>query len=466
MKVFIDDDYLLETDTASKLYHEYAEKQPIIDYHCHLSVKEIAENKAYENITEIWLKGDHYKWRAMRTNGINEKYITGDATDKEKFLKWAETIPYCIGNPLYDWAHLELKRYFGINDLLSPETAEDIWDQCNLMLSRPDFAVRQLIKKSNVVKLCTTDDPTDTLQYHDLLINDDTFHVKVLPSMRFDACLNIENEGFNQWQKRLSEVGGQTIGCYEDFMQALLKRIAYFHSLGCRVSDLALETIAYDDFSEQEIKDIFNIKLNGGLLDRESVNKYKSCVVTHLAKEFARLGWAMQLHIGAIRNNNERMFKVLGPDTGFDSTGDSTFSIGLAKLLNALDKTHQLSKTILYCLNPRDNEVIGTVMGCFQGDDIPGKIQFGPGWWFNDQKDGIEKHLTSLAMLSLLSRFIGMTTDSRSFLSYVRHEYFRRILCNLIGNWVNRKQIPDDISLLGNMVKNICFDNANNYFKI
>lgn len=464
MKLFMDDNFLLNSKTAELLYHNYAKQMPIFDYHCHLSPKEIAENKKYRNIAELWLGGDHYKWRAMRSNGIEEKYITGDASDKEKFLKWAETMPKCIGNPLYHWTHLELRRYFGIDLLLSPGTAEEIWEKCNEMLKSDKFSVRGLIERSNVKVLCTTDDPTDSLEYHRALAQDDTFGVKVLPTFRPDKAINIDKEGFINWINKLGSAAHIEIENFEDLKKALVQRLEVFNKIGCKLSDHALDPIVFRAGTEEEASDIFNKALTGCALTETEVQKYKTQVLLFLGREYVKQDWAMQFHIGTIRNNSKRMLKLLGPDTGYDSTGDYIFAEALANTLNALDETDELPRTILYSLNPRDNEVLGTIIGCFQNGKIPGKLQFGSGWWFNDQKDGMVRQMTALANLGLLSRFIGMLTDSRSFLSYTRHEYFRRILCDLLGEWVEKGEVPEDIELLGNMVKDICFNNAERYF--
>lgn len=466
MKPFMDENFLLNNETAVKLYHDYAKNMPIFDYHCHLSPKEIAENKRYKNITEVWLGGDHYKWRAMRSNGVDEKYITGDAPDKEKFMKWAETMPKCIGNPLYHWTHLELKRYFGIDKLLSPETAEEIWEKCNEMLQRDEFTARGLIERSNVKALCTTDDPTDTLEHHIAIANDKTFKVKVLPAFRPDKSFNIEKDGFVDWIGKLGKVAGIEIKTFDDLKRALRQRLEFFHKIGCRVSDHAMDPIVYEEGSEEEASLILAKALNYEKLTETEIKKYKTQVMLFLGREYSKLGWVMQLHIGTMRNNNSRMMKLLGPDTGFDATGDYVFAQALSRFLDKLDSTDELPKTILYCLNPRDNDVLATIMGCFQGGGIPGKIQFGSGWWFNDQKDGMIRQMVTLANLGLLSRFVGMLTDSRSFLSYTRHEYFRRILCNLLGEWVEAGEAPNDMKLLGSMVEDICFNNAKNYFGI
>lgn len=463
MKNFMDDNFLLMNETAEKLYHEYAKDMPIFDYHCHLNPAEIAENKSYRNITEIWLGGDHYKWRAMRSNGVTEDYITGDRPDKEKFMKWAETIVNCIGNPLYHWTHLELRRFFGIDTLLSPSTAEEIWEKTNAMLATNEFTARELIRRSNVRALCTTDDPVDKLEHHIVLKEDDSFDVKVLPTFRPDKSFNIEKDGFTQWIAKLGEVTGREITTFAALLEALGERISFFHEVGCRVSDHALDPVMYASGSIEEADIIFKKGLAGEAITLEELKVYKGQVMLFLGREYARLGWVMQIHMGTIRNNSTRMFRELGPDTGFDSIGDRTFAEDLSKLMDALDDSDELPKTVLYNLNPRENEVLATLMGCFQGGGIPGKIQFGSGWWFLDQKDGMTRQMIALGNLGLLSRFIGMLTDSRSFLSYTRHEYFRRILCNILGTWVEEGEVPRDIDLLGKMVEDICYNNVKNY---
>ena len=464
MKKFMDENFLLDNDTAIKLYHDFAKEMPIIDYHCHLNPKEIAENKRYRNITEIWLGGDHYKWKAMRSNGIDEKYITGDAEDKDKFLKWAETVPYTIGNPLYHWTHLELQRYFGKDTLLNSESAEEIWKTCNELLEKEEFTVRELIKRSNVKVICTTDDPIDTLEYHKAIAEDTTFDVKVLPTLRPDKAVNIEKTDFTTWIKNLGEVVGREIQTMDALLEALKERVLYFDALGCKLSDHGLDTILFEKGDKEEINDIFIKALHQEALTASDIRKYKTHVLLFLGREYAKLGWVMQLHIGTIRNVNSRMMRILGPDTGFDTIGDYVYAEALAKFLDALDTTNELPKTILYCLNPRDNEVLATMIGSFQGGGIPGKIQFGSGWWFNDQKDGMIRQMIALSNMGLLSRFVGMLTDSRTFISYSRHEYFRRILCNLLGEWVEKGELPKDMALLRKVVQDICFDNANRYF--
>lgn len=464
MKKFMDEDFILNNEIAVKLYHQFAKDMPIIDYHCHLNPKEIAENKSYRNITEIWLGGDHYKWKAMRSNGVEEKYITGDAEDKEKFLKWAQTVPSTIGNPLYHWTHLELKRYFGIDTLLSPETAEEIWEKCNTLLQKSEFTSRSLINRSNVKVICTTDDPVDSLAYHKSIAEDETFDVKVLPTLRPDKGINIDKEGFADWINKLALAVGDQISNFGDLLKALGARVKFFDEQGCRVSDHALDPVVFEEGTEAEVNEIFIKALKGEKLTESEIRKYKTQVLLFLGKEYAKLGWVMQLHIGTIRNVNSRMMNLLGPDTGFDTIGDESFAQPLAKFLDALDRTNELPKTILYCLNPRDNEVLATMIGSFQGGGIPGKIQFGSGWWFNDQKDGMIRQMIALSNVGLISRFVGMLTDSRSFLSYIRHEYFRRILCNLLGEWVENGEVPEDMDLLGKVVKDICYYNANDYF--
>ncbi len=464
MKPFMDENFLLNNPTAEKLYHQYAAPMPIIDYHCHLNPKEIAENKKYRNITEIWLGGDHYKWRAMRANGVEERYITGDAPDKEKFFKWAETMPQCIGNPLYHWTHLELKRFFGIDELLSPETAEAIWTRCNELLQKDEFRARALIESSNVKVLCTTDDPTDSLEYHLALAEDRSFKVQVYPSFRPDKSFNIEKPGFKEWIARLEGVVGKKIDTLPALLAALRERIEFFDSVGCRVSDHALDPIVYAESTEEEATTILKKGLAGQKLTPEEVAKFKTQVLLFLGREYAKRGWVMQLHLSSIRNNSTRMFKLLGPDTGFDSMGDYVYAEALVAFLDKLDQTNELPKTILYSLNPIDNELLATITGSFQGGGIPGKMQLGSGWWFNDQKDGMTRQMVALASIGLLSRFVGMLTDSRSFLSYTRHEYFRRLLCDIIGQWVEIGEAPNDLDLLGKMVQNICYYNAKEYF--
>lgn len=466
MKSFMDENFLLTNPTAERLYHDYAKGMPIFDYHCHLRPEEIAENKGYRNITEIWLGGDHYKWRAMRANGIDERYITGDASDKEKFLKWAETMPACIGNPLYHWTHMELRRYFGIDDLLGPKTAEGIWEKCNHLLQKDEFRARAFIEKSNVKGLCTTDDPVDSLEHHQVLAHDKDFAVKVYPTFRPDKGVNIDQPGFVAWIAELGAVVGGEIRTFADFREALKQRIEFFHSMGCRLSDHGLDPIVYREGTAEEATDVLQKALRKERLTNEEVELFKTQVLLFLGREYARRGWIMQLHLAAIRNNSARMHRLLGPDTGFDSMDDRVYGRALVAFLSKLDEKNHLPKTILYSLNPIDNDLLATIAGSFQGGGILGKMQLGSGWWYNDQKDGMIRQMVALANIGLLSRFVGMLTDSRSFLSYTRHEYFRRILCDLLGTWVENGEAPNDLELMGGMVRDICYNNAVDYFNI
>ncbi|WP_430972111.1 glucuronate isomerase [Sunxiuqinia rutila] len=465
MKKFMDEHFLLHTETARKLYHEHAAKMPIFDYHCHISPKEIAENKSFENLTQIWLYGDHYKWRAMRTNGVDERYCTGDASDWEKFEKWAETVPHTLRNPLYHWTHLELKKFFGIDKVLNPETAREIWDECNEKLTSGNYKCRDIIRMANVDTICTTDDPLDSLEYHQA-IKEDGFEVAVLPAWRPDKAMMVENvDFFNDYVDQLAEVANVDIDSFDAFMVALDKRHQFFHDNGCRLSDHGLDTAYAEDYTMVEINAVFDKIRQLKALNENEILKFKSCMLYEFGIMDHSRGWTQQFHIGAQRNNNTRLFKKLGPDTGFDSIGDKPVAASLGKLLDRLDQENKLSQTILYNLNPRDNELYATMIGNFQDGSVPGKIQYGSGWWFLDQKDGMEKQMNALSNLGLLSRFVGMLTDSRSFLSYTRHEYFRRTLCNLLGNDVENGEIPNDLKLLGEMVENICYNNARNYFK-
>ena len=447
------------------LYHEHAAKMPIFDYHCHLPTAQIAEDKQFENLTQAWLYGDHYKWRVMRTNGVSERYCTGDATDWEKFQKWADTVQYTLRNPLYHWTHLELKRYFGISDkLLAPATAKEIYDTCGEMLSTPEFSVRNIMRKMNVKVVCTTDDPIDTLEHHKK-ISDDGFEIKVLPTWRPDKGMAVENVvALNLWIDALEKASDITVKNYKTYLDAIRNRHDLFHQMGCRISDHGLETAYAEDYTQNEIDAIFDTLRSGNAVSKENGLKFKSAMMVEFAMMDNEKGWAQQLHFGALRNNNSRLLKTIGPDTGFDSIGDFEIARPLAKFLNRLNANIKLPKTILYNLNPRDNELMATMLGNFQDGSMPGKMQFGSAWWFLDQKDGIEKHINALSNLSLLSRWVGMLTDSRSFLSYPRHEYFRRILCNMLGNDVENGELPQDMKLLGRMVENICFNNAINYF--
>ena len=462
---FINDNFLLETDTAQNLYHNYAKKLPIIDYHCHLPVNEISSNRNFENLTKIWLYGDHYKWRAMRANGVDEKYCTGEASDWEKFLAWAKTVPNTVRNPLYHWTHMELKRTFGIsNILLNENTAKDIWDECNALLNTPAFFAKELIKKFNVETVCSTDDPTDSLEHH-IKLKKEGYEVNVLPTFRPDKGMMIESIGlFNLWFRRLQEVTNSDIRNFKSYIDALRKRHDFFHSNGCRLSDHGLETIYAEDYSGEEIEKIFSKVLLNKELKLEEILKFKSAMMFEFGIMDHEKNWVQQLHLGALRNANSRMYRQLGPDTGFDSIGDFEIAAPLAKFLSKLDDQNKLAKTIIYNLNPSDNELLATMIGNFQDGTVAGKIQFGSGWWFLDQKDGIERQINALSNMGLLSRFVGMLTDSRSFLSYPRHEYFRRILCNIIGNDVNKGLIPDSEDLIAPLVNNISYYNAKNYF--
>lgn len=466
MKTFINDEFILHSKTASVLYHNYAEKSPIFDYHCHLDPREIFENRQFNDLTEIWLGGDHYKWRLMRANGVEERYITGDADHYEKFLKWAETLPKCIGNPLYHWSHLELKRYFGVDELLTPKTAPQIWEACNQKLAENDFSVRRLIVRNNVKALCTTDDPADDLKYHIGLKKDRTFPVKVLPAFRPDKAIHIENDGFADYIGRLSDAAGMKVTAFEELVEALKKRAEFFQSVGCRISD---QSFGYPDFTHgtlSEAQAAFKKALSGGALTAAEIAAYQTQLMLALGRIYHSLGFAMQLHVGVIRGINSRMTKLLGPDTGFDSVGNGISADSLAALLDGLDRTDELPRTVFYCLNEKDDAKIASVMGCFQGPGIVGKMQLGSAWWFNDHIDGMRNQLKTLADIGLLSSFVGMLTDSRSFLSYTRHEYFRRILCDLLGEWAEKGEAPKDNAMLGEMVENICFHNAVKFFDI
>lgn len=463
--IFITKNFLLTNKTAQLLYHEHASKMPIIDYHCHLPVNEIAENKKFENITQIWLNGDHYKWRAMRTNGVNEKFITGDASDKEKFFKWAETVPFTIKNPLYHWTHMELKKPFGISDrLLNSDTAEYIWNRCNELLQQDNFSAQGIIKQWNVEVICTTDDPIDSLEYHKKL-KENPFGTKVIPAFRPDKAMAVENvDEYIKYIQKLEEAANISIKDFDNLIEALRNRHDYFHANGCRLSDHGIETAYAEDYTAQEINSIFNKLLSKKFLSEEEIHKFKSAMMFEFGVMDYEKGWVQQLHLGALRNNNSRMYRTLGPDTGWDSIGDFEIAKPLAKFLDRLDNQNKLTKTIIYNLNPADNEVIATMIGNFQDGTVPGKLQYGSAWWFLDQKSGIEKQIDALSNLSLLSRFIGMLTDSRSFLSYSRHDYFRRILCNILGEEIEKGLIPNDIKLIGKMVEDISYNNARNYF--
>jgi glucuronate isomerase len=464
MKKFMDENFLLSNDAAVKLFHDYSKDMPIIDYHCHLNPKEIYDNKKFKNITEVWLYGDHYKWRAMRAYGIDEKYITGDASDYEKFMAWAKVIPMTIGNPLYHWTHLELQRFFGVYEVLNEETAPAIWEKVNELLNSEEYRVKGLIKKSNVEAICTTDDPIDSLEYHSKIKEDESFDVKVLPTFRPDKALNIDKADFVQYIEKLGQVYGKEIRSYDELLAALDSRARFFHSVGCRVSDHALDYIPYAETSKEQAAEAFEKVLRGEAISLEEEQRYRFYTLRFFGNIYSELGWAMQLHINAARNNNTRMFKQIGPDTGYDSVNDNNVAYQLSRFLDSLEVNNALPKTILYTLNPKDNYVLATTMGCFQGSGIKGKIQFGSAWWFIDNKEGMIEQMKTLANVGLLSAFVGMLTDSRSFLSYTRHEYFRRILCNLIGEWAENGEVPEDYNLLGKIVKDISYNNAKEYF--
>lgn len=464
MKKFMDQDFLLSTETAKTLYHNFAEKMPILDYHCHINPEEIAKDKKFDNITQVWLGGDHYKWRQMRSNGIDEKYITGDASDREKFQKWAETLEKAIGNPLYHWSHLELQKYFGYTGALNGETAEEVWNLCNAKLQEDSMSVRNLIKQSGVTLICTTDDPIDSLEWHKFLKEDESFQVEVLPAWRPDKAMNIEKPTYLEYLKQLEVVSGLKIGSFAELKAALKNRMEFFHKMGCKVSDHALEYVMYEPISEDRLEEIFAKRLNGKEITRQEELQFKTAFMIFVGKEYNRMGWVMQLHYGCKRDNNDFRFKQLGADTGFDCINNYAPSAQMADFLNALNAADELPKTILYSLNPNDNASIGTILGCFQDTSVAGKLQQGSAWWFNDHKVGMMEQMTSLANLGLLGNFIGMLTDSRSFLSYTRHEYFRRILCELIGNWVENGEYPADMKVLGKMVENISYNNAVEYF--
>lgn len=465
MKQFLDDNFLLNTKTAQDLYHQYAKDLPIIDYHNHLIPEQIANNAQFENITQVWLNGDHYKWRGMRANGVDEKYITGDASDKDKFLKWAETVPYTLRNPLYHWTHLELQRYFGITELLSPKSAESIYEQTAEQLSKPEFSVHGLLKKMKVEVVCTTDDPVDSLEYHQQFAKENE-SFKMLPAFRPDKAMNSDNvDALNKYIEVLESVTDTTIDNFQDYLLALKSRHDYFAENGCSVSDHGLEQLYAEDYTMQEIVDIFQkIRLRKELSHLENT-KFKSAMLVHFAEWDHSRGWVQQYHLGALRNNNTRGLRVNGPDTGYDSIGDFSQAKALSKFLDRLDNEDRLAKTILYNLNPSDNELMATMVGNFNDGITPGKVQFGSAWWFLDQKDGMTKQINTLSNMGLLSRMVGMLTDSRSFLSFPRHEYFRRLLCDIFGEDMEKGELPNDMEWVGKIVSDISYHNAREYFK-
>jgi len=464
MKSFLDENFLLQTEPAKKLFHDFAKDMPIIDYHCHLPVQQIADDINFENLTQVWLYGDHYKWRAMRTNGIDESYITGNKSDFEKFEKWAETVPYTLRNPLYHWTHLELQRYFDVHELLSPASAKKIYDDCTIKLQTKEYSVKNLLRKMNVQVVCTTDDPTDSLEFHQK-IKDDGFEIKVLPAFRPDKSMNVDDvNGFNLYLKKLENVSGISITSYQSYLDALKQRHDFFAAMGCCVSDHGMEYIYAEDCTDDEIIATFNKIRNGRELTGEEQVKFKSAMLHVFAIWDHEKNWVQQYHLGALRNNNIRLLESCGPDTGWDSIGDFQQAKTLTKFLGRLDSTNQLAKTILYNLNPADNELMATMTGNFNDGSIPGKIQFGSAWWFLDQKDGMTKQMNALSNMGLISRFVGMITDSRSFLSYPRHEYFRRLLSNLFGDEIESGELPNDLDWTGKIVKDICYYNAKAYF--
>lgn len=463
---FIHDHFLLENEIAIALYERFARDLPIIDYHSHLPPADIARDRTFGTMTRIWLEGDHYKWRAMRSNGVDERYCTGDASDWEKFEAWAATVPKTLRNPLYHWTHMELKRPFGIDDvLLNKDTARGVWERCNALLQKPEFTARGLLRQFKVHVICTTDDPTDTLEHHRTMAADPTFPAIMVPAFRPDKAHRIDDPVFFRgWVERLASTAEMTIVSYMDFLEALRKRHAVFHELGCRVSDHGLETIVADDASAAEVAGIFRRAMDGQQVGAGDARKFGAALLFECGMMDHERGWTQQYHLGALRNTNPRMFRTLGPDTGFDTIGDFEIARPLAKMLGKLDDANALPKTILYNLNPRDNELMATMLGNFQDASVPGKIQYGSAWWFLDQKDGIERQLNALSNLGLLSRFVGMLTDSRSFLSFPRHDYFRRVLCNMLGNEMQRGLLPNDLDLVGPMVSDICYYNAKAYF--
>lgn len=460
---FIHDNFLLENNYAEELYHNYSKNQPIIDYHNHLPPQQIAEDTVFGNLTKVWINGDHYKWRAMRTLGISEEFITGNGSDKDKFLNWAKTVPYTMRNPLYHWTHLELARYFDIYDLLDGNSAEKIYSETAEKLSTKEYSTQSLLKKVNAELVCTTEDPIDTLEHHKALANSD-FTVKVSTAFRPDKAILIGNAGYNEYMNALGQSAGVEISSYTDLRQALRNRIEYFHQNGCRLCDHGLDQIYFEDFTENEIKLIFWKKRENKELSPAEVLKFQSALLLFLSETYHEFGWVQQFHLGALRNNNARMHRILGPDTGWDSIGDYPQAQKLSAFLNALDSKDKLTKTIIYNLNPADNEVMATMIGNFNDGSVKGKVQFGSGWWFLDQKDGMTKQLNALSNMGLISCFVGMLTDSRSFLSFPRHEYFRRILCNLLGDEIKRGELPNDMEWIGKMVADISYHNAKEYF--
>lgn len=466
MQPFMNNDFLLNTPSAVKLYHDYAKVMPIADYHCHINPQEIFEDRHFENIFQVWLSGDHYKWRVMRSNGVPEEYITGNQPEREKFQKFAETLPRCIGNPMYHWCHLELQRYFGYDGVLNGETAEEVWNLTAEKLKQPDMGVRGLIAKSNVAFIGTTDDPIDSLEWHKKLRDDPTMKTTVAPSFRPDKAVNIDKPGFLDYIAKLSAVTGININDFKSLKKALSDRIQYFDLHGCKASDHGLDRTVYAIGSEEQADIAFCSVLSGIEISANQAEIFKTHILKHCATEYAAHGWAMQLHFNCLRNPNSKMYAVLGPDTGFDIIGPDNGIHRLAKFLDDLNREDKLPKTILYSLDSGDNGALATILGAFQGPEVQGKMQHGSAWWFNDNQSGMREQLTNLANLSVLGNFIGMLTDSRSFLSYTRHEYFRRILCDLFGKWIENGEYPADYEFVGSMVQDICFNNAKNYFNL
>lgn len=466
MKAFMDENFLLTTETAQKLYHEHAAKMPIVDYHCHISPKEVYEDRHFDNITQVWLGGDHYKWRVMRSNGVDEYYITGGAPDREKFQKFAESLPRAIGNPMYHWCHLELKTYFGYDGVLNGDTAEEVWNLCNAKLAEPGMGVRGLIAQSNVAFIGTTDDPVDSLEWHKKIAEDDTMKTIVAPSFRPDKAVNIDKAGFAEYLAALGAVVGYPIDSVAALEKAMESRIDFFDEMGCRASDHGLDYVCYRPASDEEVEAIFQKGLKGGAVTVEEAEAYKTALMMFFGRQYAKRGWVMQWHYNCLRNTNSTMFKKLGPDTGFDVINTINCGNAIVGLLDALNVTGELPKTILYSLNPGDDAMLDTILGAFQGTEVAGKIQHGSAWWFNDNKTGMIAQMTSLGNLGLLGNFVGMLTDSRSFLSYTRHAYFRRILCELIGGWVENGEFPNDEKTLATLVEDICYNNAERYFGI
>lgn len=466
MKPFMGEDFLLGSELARRLYHDHAAPLPIIDYHCHLPPQEIAEDRRFDNIAQIWLEGDHYKWRALRTAGVAEQLITGDASDRDKYQAWANTVPKCLGNPLYTWTHLELQRPFGLNAVFGPDTADDVWRCTREQLSQPEFSARGIMQQMNVAMVGTTDDPADDLRHHAAL-QSEGFGIKVLPSFRPDRAFKIELPGFAQYMQTLGEAADVAIDGFESLRTALVRRLNHFGAYGCNIADHGIEVVRYAPVPDDAtLTAILHKRLAGQTLDALEISQFSTAVQTFLGCEYARRGWVMQMHIGAQRDNNTRMLERLGANTGFDSIGDQPLAQPLAQLLDTMDQSDELPKTILYCINPRDNEVFATMIGNFQDGSTAGKVQFGSGWWFNDQKDGMQRQLMQLSQLGLLNQFVGMLTDSRSFLSYTRHEYFRRILCEMVAGWVINGEAPNDPEWLGAVIEDVCFHNANRYFEL